>query len=239
MRHSPTVATLAIQNRYDAANILHTGVLKGKTMFVDFSTLKPREAYRWMASAITPRPIAWVSSLSGDNVANLAPFSFFQMITATPPTLMIAPMVQSDGSRKDTARNIQESGEFVVNLVPHALRDMMNQTSFGYDGETSEFEVCGIPQEPSRLVKPPRVAGVPVSFECKLVSCTPYPADKPSCYVIFGEVVAAHIDEAILNDAGQVDPMRLDLLSRMGNDWYGRTASTANFELGRPEGWRR
>jgi flavin reductase (DIM6/NTAB) family NADH-FMN oxidoreductase RutF len=209
-------------------------------MFLDFSTLQSRDAYRWMASTIAPRPIAWVSSLSEDGVANLAPFSFFQMITARPPTLMISPLVQTDGSKKDTARNIQHSGEFVVNLVPYGLREMMNRTSFGYDGETSEFETCGVPALPSQLVKPPRVSGVPVSFECRLVSCTPYPADKPSCYVIFGEVVAAHIDEAILAEDGrQIDPVRLDLISRMGADWYGRTASNVNFEMGRPEGWRR
>ncbi|HWZ49708.1 MAG TPA: flavin reductase family protein [Herbaspirillum sp.] len=208
-------------------------------MFLDFSTLESREAYRWMASAIAPRPIAWVSSLSGEGVANLAPFSFFQMITAKPPTLMISPLVQTDGSKKDTVRNIRQTGEFVVNLVPHALRDMMNQTSFGYDGDTSEFEACGVPSLPSQRVKPPRVSGVPVSFECRLVSCTPYPADQPSCYVIFGEVVAAHIDETILAEDGQIDPVRLDLLSRMGGKWYGRTAGSGNFELERPEGWRR
>ena len=208
-------------------------------MLLDFSKLKPRDAYLWMASTIAPRPVAWVSSLSGDGVANLAPFSFFQMITASPPTLMISPLVQSDGGRKDTVRNIQQGGEFVVNLVPYAMRDTMNRTSFGYDGQTSEFDACGVTRLPSEFVKPPRVAGVPVSFECRLVSCTPYPADKPSCYVIFGEVVAAHIDEGILGEDGQISPTRLDLLSRMGGQWYGRTSSAANFELGRPEGWRR
>jgi flavin reductase (DIM6/NTAB) family NADH-FMN oxidoreductase RutF len=208
-------------------------------MLLDFSKLKPRDAYRWMASTIAPRPVAWVSSLSQDGVANLAPFSFFQMITATPPTLMISPLVQSDGGQKDTVRNIEQTGEFVVNLVPYGMRDAMNATSFGYDGQTSEFEACGVKRLESAFVKPPRVSGVPVSFECRLVSCTPYPAQQPSCYVIFGEVVAAHVDEVILAEDGQIDPVRLDLLSRMGGQWYGRTASSANFELGRPEGWRR
>ena len=208
-------------------------------MFLDFSTIKPRDAYRWMASTIAPRPIAWVSSLSENGIANLAPFSFFQMITARPPTLMISPLVQTDGSKKDTARNIEQAGEFVVNLVPYGMRDLMNQTSFGYDGDTSEFDVCGVTRAPSHLVKPPRVAGVPVSFECRLVQCTPYPATQPSCYMILGDVVAAHIDESIVAENGEIDPNRLDLLSRMGSDWYGRTASSANFEMHRPEGWRR
>ena len=228
---------------WEHKNVIIAATIEANTtehcMFLDFSTLKSRDAYRWMNSTIGPRPIAWVSSLSQDGVANLAPFSFFQMITATPPTLMISPLVQTDGSKKDTARNILETGEFVVNLVPFALRDVMNGTSFGYDGETSEFDACGVSHLPAQLVKPPLVAGVPVSFECRLVSCTPYPADKPSCYVIFGEVVAAHIDENVLGADGYVDPVRLDLISRMGGQWYGRTASSDNFELERPAGWRR
>ncbi|MDB5774185.1 MAG: flavin reductase [Herbaspirillum sp.] len=208
-------------------------------MFLDFSTLNARDAYLWMSSTITPRPVAWVSSLSEQGVANLAPFSFFQMITGSPPTLMISPIVQTDNGKKDTARNIEQSGEFVVNLVPYAMRNIMNETSFSYDGQTSEFDACGVERSPSELVRPPRVAGVPVSFECRLASFTPYPADKPSCYVIFGEVVAAHIDEAVLTEKGRVDPVRLDLLSRMGGNWYGRTSGDENFELARPEGWQK
>ncbi|MES2423592.1 MAG: flavin reductase family protein [Pseudomonadota bacterium] len=208
-------------------------------MYLDFSTLNARTAYYWLASTVTPRPVAWVSSLSADGVANLAPFSFFQVVTHTPPTLMICPLVNSDGSMKDTAANIAATGEFVVNLVPHTLVQQMNQTSFGYDRATSEWERAGLAGLPSSKVKPQRVSGVPVSFECRRVSVTPYPADAPSCYIILGEVVAAHIDEAIVGTNQQIDPMALDLVSRMGADWYGRTRSEANFELTRPEGWAR
>ena len=208
-------------------------------MFIDFKGLPARTAYYWLASTVTPRPVAWVSSLSAAGVPNLAPFSFFQVVTHTPPTLMVCPLVNSDGSMKDTAANIAETGEFVVNLVPHTLVQQMNQTSFGYERGTNEFERAGLTGLPSTLVKPQRVAGVPVSFECRLASITPYPADEPSCYLILGEVVVAHIDEAVVGANQQVDPMALNLVSRMGADWYGRTRSDANFELGRPEGWAR
>jgi len=209
----------------------------GVCMFLDFSQVDPRQAYSWLASAVIPRPVAWVSTVSAAGVSNLAPFSFFQMITGKPPTVMISPLVQRDGSIKDTVRNVQETGQLVVNLVSFDMADAMNETSFSYDADVSEFERCGIASAPSTLVLPARVANVPVSLECELASCTPYPADAPSCHIVLGRVLAAHFDESILNDKQLPDPVKLNLLARMGGDWYGRTRSDANFELSRPRGW--
>jgi flavin reductase (DIM6/NTAB) family NADH-FMN oxidoreductase RutF len=206
---------------------------------LDFAGLDLRVAYRWMASTITPRPVAWVSSLSATGIANLAPFSFFQMITANPPTLMFSPLIQSDGRAKDTVANIKATGEFVVNLVSFAQVDLMNETSYTFDPNESEFERCNVPSEPARRVKPMRVKGAPVAFECKLAKLMPYPEQSPSCFVVFGEVLYAHFDESILGEKGYVDPDRLNLVSRMGGNWYGRTATSANFELERPTGWDR
>ena len=206
-------------------------------MQIDFSTIDTRTAYFWMASTIAPRPVAWVTTQSAAGVTNLAPFSFFQMITPSPPTLMISPLLHPNGNMKDTARNIQETGEFVVNLVPFGLVDTMNATSFSYGADESEIERCNVATLASTSVRPPRVAGVPVSFECRMASITAYPADKPSCHMILGQVVTAHVNEKILDAAGQIDPVKLDLVSRMGADWYGRMSGEANFALGRPVGW--
>ncbi len=208
-------------------------------MELDFAGLETRHAYRWMASSITPRPVAWVSSLSAEGVSNLAPFSFFQMVTAAPPTLMFCPLLQADGAAKDTVANVLATKEFVVNLVSHDQIDLMNATSFTYPPGVSEFERCAVPSAPSRRITPQRVLGAPVAFECKLSRVMPYPEDKPSCYVVFGEVVYAHIDDSILDSQGYIDPMRINLVSRMGGNWYGRTASPENFELERPAGWDR
>ncbi|WP_050477518.1 flavin reductase family protein [Herbaspirillum rhizosphaerae] len=208
-------------------------------MFLDFSQVDPRQAYSWLASAVIPRPVAWVSTVSAAGVNNLAPFSFFQMVTGKPPTVMISPLVQRDGSIKDTVRNAQETGQLVVNLVGFELADAMNETSFSYDADISEFERCGIASTPSSLVRPPRVAAAPVSLECELVSCMPYPAEAPSCHLLLARVLAAHFDERILNDKQLPDPEKLNLLSRMGGDWYGRTRSDANFALSRPRGWEK
>ena len=206
-------------------------------MFLDFTQIAPRQAYSWLASAVIPRPVAWVSTVSAEGVHNLAPFSFFQMVTGKPPTLLISPLVQRDGCVKDTVRNAQETKQLVVNLVSFDMADAMNETSFSYDADISEFDRCNIATAASTLVKPLRVAHAPVSLECEMVSCTPYPADAPSCHMILGRVLAAHFDESVLNDKQMPDPHKLNLLSRMGGDWYGRTRSDANFELARPRGW--
>ncbi|MES3032948.1 MAG: flavin reductase family protein [Gemmatimonadota bacterium] len=208
-------------------------------MLLDFTTMDRRTAYFWMASTIAPRPVAWVSSLSAAGIANLAPFSFFQMITPSPPTLMICPQHNGDGSLKDTARNIRETGEFVVSLVSYPMVQQMNATSFAFDQGTSEFESVGITSAPSHAVTPARVAGSPMSFECRLSSFVLHPAESPTCAIILGEVVAAHADESIVGADGIIDPLALDLVSRMGADWYGRTNSPENFALKRPVGWAR
>ena len=208
-------------------------------MLIDFSALDARTAYFWMASTITPRPVAWVSTCSSEGVHNLAPFSFFQMVTPSPPTLMLSPLLHPDGRMKDTARNIEQTKELVVNLVPFAMVERMNATSFSYGPSESESERCDIATIESTIVKPRRVANVPVSFECRLATLSAYPPAKPSCHIILAQVVDAHIDDTLLDAGGQIDPVKLDLVSRMGADWYGRTNADANFILQRPEGWNR
>src|SRR5580658_8330401 len=127
-------------------------------MQIDFSTLSVRDAYSLMTTSIMPRPVAWVSTMSAEGRTNLAPFSFFQGVTANPPTLLIVPVNNREGRKKDTARNIEETGEFVVNVVPFALAEQMNATAALLPAEESEFAKFGIGQAPSTRVKPPRVA---------------------------------------------------------------------------------
>src|SRR5271170_4287970 len=137
-------------------------------MLLDFSALATRDAYRWMVGTILPRPIAWVSTVAPDGRTNLAPFSFFQGVTANPPTLMFVPVNGRDGTKKDTVRNIELVPEFVVNLVPRSLAEAMNQTAALLPYGESEFEAYGIAAAPSSRVRPPRVADAPVAFECSL-----------------------------------------------------------------------
>src|SRR5215207_1843091 len=125
-------------------------------MLLDFSALPPREVYGWMISTILPRPIAWVSTISLAGKTNLAPFSFFQGVTANPPTLMFVPVNTRDGTKKDTVRNIEQVPEFVVNLVSFALAEQMNASSTMLPYGESEFAAFGIPAALSERVRPPR-----------------------------------------------------------------------------------
>ena len=202
-------------------------------MQLDFSTLARADAYRWLASTVTPRPIAWVSTLSAQGQGNLAPFSFFQVISDEPPTLMVNTSIRDDGSVKDTLRNVRETGQLVIHLVSAAQAETMNATAATLPHGVSEIEQVGIATLPSVRVAPPRVAGAAVAFECELAQIQPYPADKPSCYLIFARVLLAHIDDAVLRDERHVDPAKLDLVGRLGGSHYSFTRDT--FSMIRPK----
>ena len=201
-------------------------------MQLDFKALAPLERYRWLASTITPRPIAWVSTQSAEGVSNLAPFSFFQVISDDPPTLMINVGSRDDGMLKDTLRNAQATGELVIHLVTVAQAEAMNASAAVLPHGISEIERCAIASQPASRVSPPRVAGAPVAFECRVLEIQPFPREAPNCHLIFAEVLLAHIDDAVLNDKGRVDPALLDVVGRLGGMAYTRTRDT--FELQRP-----
>ena len=201
-------------------------------MQLDFKALAPLERYRWLASTITPRPIAWVSTQSAEGVSNLAPFSFFQVISDDPPTLMVNVNHRADGSLKDTLLNVQANGELVIQLVSFAQAEAMNASAAVLPYGISEFEQCGIASLPSQQVTPPRVAGAAVAFECRVAQIQAYPADNPNCHLIFAEVLLAHIDDAVLNEQGRIDAHKLDLVGRLGGMAYSRTRDT--FEMRRP-----
>lgn len=201
-------------------------------MRLDFSQLAPRDAYAWMIGTILPRPIAWVSTISPDGRANLAPFSFFQGVTSNPPTLMFVPVNDRSGNKKDTVRNIEHVPEFVVNLVPFALAEQMNATSALLPYGESEFEAFGIPPRASETVRPPRVEAAPVAFECMLDRIVRIGEGPLAANVVFGRIQVAHISEAVLGVDGKPDPGKLDLIGRLGGDGYART--TERFALKRP-----
>ena len=201
-------------------------------MLVDFQKLPPRDSYPWLINAINPRPIAWVSTISADGRTNLAPFSFFQGICANPPTLMFTGANDRTGKKKDSVINVEQVPEFVVNIVPYALRETMNLTSAPLPHGESEFEKFNIATAPSALVKPPRVAASPVSFECRLDRIVRIGEGPLAGNVVFGIVFCAHVSEAVITD-GALDPRKLDTIGRMGGNYYTRSA-TDLFEIKRP-----
>ncbi|MGD2111071.1 MAG: flavin reductase family protein [Phycisphaerae bacterium] len=203
----------------------------------DFTTLtsaerEHRSNYKTLVSCVVPRPIALVSTVSADGVANLAPFSFFNGVCAKPPAVMFAPAVKRDGALKDTLANLREVDEFVVNLVSHEIGEAMNQASYPYPPEVSEFEAVGLTLLPSRLVRPSRVAQSPIHMECKLIQTVPVGAGPMSTSICIGEVLCFHIAEGFVLDDGTADIERLDLIGRMGAEAYCTTRDI--FRLPRP-----
>jgi len=201
-------------------------------MLIDFEKLTPRESYPWLINAINPRPIAWVSTISADGRTNLAPFSFFQGVCANPPTLLFTGANDRTGRKKDSVLNVEQVPEFVVNVVPYALRDPMNATAAPLPHGESEFEKFSIATAPSLRVRPPRVAASPVSFECRLDRIVCIGSGPLAANVVFGTVVCMHVSEAVLGADGQIDPVKLDTIGRMGGDCYTRT--TELFTIKRP-----
>jgi flavin reductase (DIM6/NTAB) family NADH-FMN oxidoreductase RutF len=201
-------------------------------MILDFEKLTPRESYPWMINAINPRPIAWVSTISADGRTNLAPFSFFQGVCASPPTLLFTGANDRTGKKKDSVVNVEQVPEFVVNIVSYALREPMNATSAPLPHGESEFEKFHIATAPSLRVRPPRVAASPVAFECRLDRIVRIGEGPLGGNVVFGTILCAHVSEAVLGADGKIDPHKLDTIGRMGGDFYSRT--TELFMIHRP-----
>ena len=196
--------------------------------------LPHREFYRILIGAVAPRPIAWVSTLNNGHL-NLAPFSFFNVVSAKPPLLGFSPslrLVEGQSAPKDTLHNIRETGEFVVNVVTFAVTEAMNLTSGEYDSVVDEFVVAKLNTRPSQMVRPPQVAESPVSFECKLNRIIDFGTEPPSGSLVIGEIVCVHLEDSVLKE-GRLDPDALELIGRMGGIQYTRT--TERFERKRPE----
>ena len=205
----------------------------------DFETMPPADCYRLTTSTVVPRPIAWVVSQSKDGVVNVAPYSFFNAFGDDPVILVLGLLGSSEAGRrfKDTATNITDTGEFVVNLVPAHLAEKMNITTVNAPPNVSEMALAGLTPAPSVKVAPPRVSESPVAFECKLMHALE--TGKRQLTVI-GRVVEMHIDRTFLEG----DPARphvrtqdFGLIGRMhGRGWYART--TDLFEMDRPGNWK-
>jgi flavin reductase (DIM6/NTAB) family NADH-FMN oxidoreductase RutF len=177
--------------------------------------------YFLMTSLVVPRPIAWISTLGTDGVANLAPYSHFNNCSANPPIIMF-----SSNGVKDTLRNIRETGEFVVNMVSHELRKQMRVTSANWPPDASEFEMAGLTAAASRFVRPPRVAQARASMECKLRQVLA----MGDCFVVFGDVLCFHVADDIMVD-GRVAAERLQPVGKLDGALYSTVTATERLDL--------
>jgi flavin reductase (DIM6/NTAB) family NADH-FMN oxidoreductase RutF len=176
---------------------------------------------------VVPRPIAWVSTLSAAGQANLAPYSFFNAFAQAPHYIAFG-----SGPRKDSMRNIEETGEFAVNLATFPLREAMNASSAHV--KTDEFELAGLTKAPCRIIRPPRVAESPACLECRLFQIVPLPGDDGTAddFLIIGRVLGIHIDDRYIHD-GRVDTAALQPIARLGYSEYATVSEV--WRMRRPD----
>lgn len=199
-------------------------------MQIDPDSLTPSQVYALMIRAITPRPIAWVSTISAKGIPNLAPFSYFSGVGSKPPSLMFSIANRPAGSPKDTLRNLATNSQFVVNIVPYRLAESMFATSAELDYEVSEFEHAGLDLEASEKVAPPRVAASPIRMECELVQTVSVGEGAGGSTVVIGRILLFDIADDVLDEQGKIDAAKVDSIGRMGGRGYCRTRD--RFDLG-------
>ncbi|TDL26144.1 hypothetical protein BD410DRAFT_784186 [Rickenella mellea] len=199
--------------------------------------MESRDIYKVLTSAITPRPIAFISSLSASGVPNLAPFSYFSMVSHNPPMVSVS-FALSPKRPKDTRENIEATREFVVNIISEPFAEAANVCSVEAPASVDEWTISGLTREPSVTVRPPRVKESAVSLECELFQMfdiKPKNSETTTASVALGYIKTIHIRNAVLTQDGVVDPGKLRAISRLGGTMYARVGE--GFEIPRPS-WR-
>ncbi len=191
--------------------------------------------HHYLLGAVGPRPIAFASTLDKDGNRNLAPFSFFNVFSSKPPLLIFSPNRSSrTGETKHTHENVKEVPEVVINIVNYDMVHQMSLASSPYPKGTDEFIKSGFTPIASHTVKPWRVKESPVQLECKVLEVKELGQSGGAGNLIICEVTCIHIDEAILNAEGDIDQTKIDLVARMGGNWYCRAHGDALFEVQKP-----
>ncbi len=201
---------------------------------IDPNKISTAKLQGYLQSAIAPRPIAFASTIDKNGNPNLSPFSFFNIFSANPPVLVFSPARRvRDNSIKHTLINCQDTKQVVINVVNYDMVQQMSLSSTEYGEGVNEFEKAGLTAIPSEIVKPYRVAESPVQFECKVNQIIPLGTEGGAGNMIICEVVKIHISELVLDADGIVDPIKIDLVSRLGGNWYSR-ANKGLFEVEKP-----
>jgi flavin reductase (DIM6/NTAB) family NADH-FMN oxidoreductase RutF len=193
-----------------------------------------KEAYKLLIGSVLPRPIAFVSTIDQNGRANLAPFSFFTGICADPMMVCFAPMRKGDGGKKDTLANIEETREFVINVVGEKIVLQMNECAVEFEPDVDEFEIAGLTKESSALVRPPRVKESDVHLECVLHEILHFGEGPGAGSLVIGKVVLVHVNDELYID-GKIDTNKLQPIGRMAGSQYTR-AITDTFVLERKRG---
>ena len=197
--------------------------------------LQPNEFYRYMIGTIGPRPIAFASTVDAQGNVNLSPFSFFNVFGYNPPTLVFAPSINRHGHKKHTLLNLEEVGEVVINVVNYAMVEQMSLASAEFERGVNEFQKAGFTAVAADRVRPPRIAESPASYECIVKQIIATGDSAGAGHLVICEVIMGHFHDTIFTQMGAIDPHQLDLIGRMGADWYCRAHGDALFEVARPQ----
>ncbi len=201
-------------------------------MQIDPSTAAVQEVYQLLVGLVTPRPIAWVTTVSPGGVVNLAPFSFFNAFGANPPVVVFSPTLRRDGSKKDTLLNLEALGEFVIHAATAPLAEVVNLSSKEISHDESEVTLTGLTMLPSVKVRPPRIAEAAASMECVVRQIVPCGSGPIAANLVIGEVLLMHVADELLDGKGGIDPRKLKTVARLGGAFWCHTSDL--FELKRP-----
>ena len=191
--------------------------------------------HRYLLGSIGPRPIAFASTIDSKGNINLAPFSFFNVFSANPPIMIFSPARSGrTNESKDTYNNVKEVPEVVINVVTHDMVHQMSLASSPYDSDVSEFEKAGFTSLASDMITPPRVKESPVQFECKVNEVIELGDQGGAGNLILCEVLRIHVMESLLDENEMIDQHKIDLVSRMGGNWYCRADKNSMFEIQKP-----
>ena len=202
---------------------------------IDPKDIEVPKLHRYLLGAVGPRPIAFASTIDENKVPNLAPFSFFNAFSANPPILVFSPARSGrTNTTKDTYNNVKKLPEVVINVVNYELVHQMSLASSPYPSDTDEFIKSGLTPIESEMVQPFRIKESPVQFECKVNEVIELGNQGGAGNLIICEVLKIHIDESVLDEKGMIDQHKIDLVSRMGGNWYCRADENSMFEIPKP-----
>lgn len=202
---------------------------------IDPNNISVPELQGYLQAAIAPRPIAFASTVDKDGQVNLSPFSFFNMFSTNPPILIFSPSRRVRGNTtKHSLDNVLEIAEVCINVVNYPMVEQMSLASTEYEKGVNEFIKAGFTQVPSTLIQAPRVGEAPVAFECKVLQVLPLGMEGGAGNLVICQVILIHVQEQYLDEAGRLDTTKLDLVARMGGNWYTRAFGESLFEIPKP-----
>ena len=202
---------------------------------IDLSEIGAPKAHHYLLSAVGPRPICFASTMDEKGRPNLAPFSFFNVFSSNPPIAIFSPSRSGrTGKHKDTFNNVQKVKQVVINLVDYKMVEQMSLASSPYPPETDEFVKSGFTPLNSELIKPYRVKEAPVQMECEVIEIKELGQNGGAGNLVICNILKMHIAEELLNDDQMIDQEKINLVARMGGDWYCRADSNSMFEIKKP-----